>query len=562
MSSDAASDIGRAAAGPPLAGSPLAGRSLTVAGDSTAAALAARHLGALGCRVTREPGAGVPAGVAGRLELDGVGCTVDWAGPVRLPLASETDVQAACGIAQVHGRRYGEPTPLGVDYAGAVAGVLAVQGLLAARLAALRGAPVREVRTSVAGAALLAVGQYLAAATAGDDESAEGAEVAEAFTEVDLAPCEVPPFTSRDGVRFEIEALEAGRWLVFWERLGAERRAIGRGWPPFQLRFSSGVCPLPGELAGLVRGFAYHEVVAAATAAGVGIVPVRLTGVGEGGEPPWRIGGGGARWAGEPLGELGGGRLPLGGLLVVEMTRRLQGPLAGHLLALLGARVIRIEPEGGDPLRGVPPMAGDCSARFHALNRGKEAVQADPRSAAGQRAIRELVDQADVFLHNLAPGKAEAFGLGADELLADRPGLVHAWASGWGELFGPDAPVGTDYLVQAHSGLAALVTPPGRPPTPSLMTITDIFGGLVSAEGVLAALVARAATGCGRRVDSSLWSAARVLLGCASAPGVRGAPGGAAASLTPGEIARDPRFAGALHRDRCLLPNSPWEFVR
>jgi crotonobetainyl-CoA:carnitine CoA-transferase CaiB-like acyl-CoA transferase len=239
------------------------------------------------------------------------------------------------------------------------------------------------------------------------------------------------------------------------------------------------------------------------------------------------------------------------------MTRRLQGPLAGRLLALLGARVVRVEPLGGDPLRGVPPMAGAVSARFHALNRGKEVVEADPRSAAGQRTIRELVLGAEVFLHNLAPGKAEVFGLGAGRLLADHPGLVHAHASGWGDLFGDGAPVGTDYLVQAHSGLAALVTPPGRPPTPSLLTLTDVFGGLTVAVGVLAALLARLDSGHGQRVESSLWSAAVSLLDTAAPPGPT-----SFAAATPAELARDPRFAAALHRDGCVLPRTPWEFER
>ncbi|WP_344443144.1 CoA transferase, partial [Kitasatospora nipponensis] len=495
-------------------------------------------------------------------------CAIDWAGPVGLALAGEADVQAACGLAQVHGRRYGGPTPLGIDYAGAVAGVLAVQGLLAARYAALRGSPVAEVRVSVAGAALLAIGQYLATATADGERGGDGEHGdVDAASHPALAPDQpgsvAPPFTSLDGVRFEIEALEPGQWLAFWEHLGADRRTIGRGWPGFQLRYSTARCPLPAELADAAGAVGYRELMAAAIGAGVGIVPVRAAPAGEHPGPPWRI----ARWeqrAEGPgaVGERGAratvaGRAPLDGLVVVEMTRRLQGPLAGHLLALLGARVVRVEPLGGDPLRGVPPMAGDVSARFHALNRGKGVLEADPRTPAGQRAIRELVSGADVFLHNLAPGKAERFGLGADRLLTEQPGLVHAWASGWGELFGREAPFGTDYLVQAHSGLAALLTPPGRPVTPSLMTVTDIFGGLISAEGVLAALLARANTGHGQRVDSSLWSAAVTLLGTATAPT---ASPSRFAPATATELARDPRFAAALHHDRCRLPRPPWEF--
>ncbi|WP_327065562.1 CoA transferase [Kitasatospora sp. NBC_01302] len=557
---------------------PLTGVPLATAGTGTAVRLATRHLLALGCTAAPPRAAERSCGsAAGWLGLGGSGapgvdCVIDWAGPVRLPLADEAGVQAACGISAVHGRRYGRPTPLGIDYASAAAGVLAVQGLLAARYAGLHGHPVREVRTSVAGAALVTVGQYIAAATA--DEAAEfeeRAEPARAPGAVDGPGVDGPPFSSVDGVRFEIEALEPGQWLAFWSRLGVDRRVIGRGWPPFQLRYATARCSLPAELCAATAALPYHELAAAATAAGVGILPVRTGGPAGHPGPPWRIapapgavGPPGPRGEQRAAGPPGPPGRPLDGVVVVELTRRLQGPLASRLLALLGARVVRVEPLGGDPLRGVPPMTGEVSARFHALNHGKQVVEADPRSPGGQRTIRELVDTADVFLHNLAPGKAEAFGLGAERLLAERPGLVHAWASGWGEVFGAKAPFGTDYPVQAHSGLAALVTPPGRPAAPSLMTITDVFGGLISAEAVLAALLARTVTGRGQRVETSLWSAAVTLLdtaspACASAAP---APGPAARPATPAELAADPRFADALHRDGCLLPRAPWEFHR
>src|SRR5699024_7742524 len=104
------------------------------------------------------------------------------------------------------------------------------------------------------------------------------------------------------------------------------------------------------------------------------------------------------------------------------------------LLHALGAEVIRVEPPGGDPMRGVPPMSSACSARFRALNDGKRVVEADLKTRAGQRDVRELVSEADAFVHNWAPGKAEQFGLDAETLARVRPGLVHSWASGWAPL--------------------------------------------------------------------------------------------------------------------------------
>ncbi|MBX9390457.1 CoA transferase, partial [Streptomonospora nanhaiensis] len=237
-----------------------------------------------------------------------------------------------------------------------------------------------------------------------------------------------------------------------------------------------------------------------------------------------------AAWAGPGAPGAGGAprpraashdRLPLTGLVVVESTRRVQGPLAGHLLRLLGAEVVRVEPPGGDPLRGVPPMSGDCSARFLALNRGKRVVEIDIRTAGGRRDLRELAAGADVFLHNWAPGKAAALRLDSADLHAVRPGLVYAYAGGWGEAPDAEGLLGTDFLVQAHSGLGALVRPEGEPPAPSLMTLTDVLGALTCVEGVLAGLLARLRTGSGQRVDTSLYDAALVL--CRTALRGRGA---------------------------------------
>lgn len=475
----------------------------------------------------------VAAEVAARLlrpvaDVSEVDCEIDWAGPVRSPLAHEGDVQAACGISHVHGRRYGRPTPLLVDYASVVAGVLAAQGVLAARLAGLR-----RVSTSVAQAALLSVSQYLAAASAGERSHGTGG----------------PPFTSADGIRFELETLDAQPWQRFWTRLGAPHSAVRGGWSPFQQRFATACCPLPAALHQAVAAVGYHQVVEAARHAEVSIVPL-ATELPPVDLPPWRgtpTGGHGRRPARVPV----AGR-PLAGVVVVEACRRVQGPLAGHVLGLLGATVVRVEPPGGDPARGVPPTAGGTSARFVALNRGKRAVELDITTEAGRRGVRELVAGADVFLHNWAPGKAEAVGLDVAALSATRPDLVYAWASGWGELLGPRPPLGTDFVVQAHSGLAAAVGP-----DPSLMTLTDVLGGLVSATGVLAALLARDRTGAGQRVDSSLLSSALL---CRDAPVAPRAGTTVATRTDLATLATDPDFADALEWDECCLVRPPWTF--
>ncbi|MEV7181185.1 CoA transferase [Kitasatospora sp. NPDC093679] len=507
--------------------------------------LAAAHLRALGHRTERHPD-GTLGLADGPLRID---CRISWAGPVALPLHGEADVQAACGLMHVHGRRYGRPVPLGVGFASAAAGVLAATGALAALRAARLGAAHSAVEVSAAQAALLAVGQYLAAATADEGAGDEGAG------DEERAGPGGPPFTSLDGVRFELETLEADGWQRFWAALGADRRTVARAWRPFQLRYATAVCPLPADLAAATAALPYRQLAVLAAECGVTATAVAARPVpGSGRAVPWRLTpGGAAAGAARPPGP---GRGPLDGVTVVEVARRVQGPLAGHVLGLLGARVVRVEPPGGDPLRGVPPMAGPVSARFAALNRHKEVLEADLRSPAGRAAVRGAVAGADVLLHSLAPAKVPALGLDAEALTAVRPGLVHVQASGSGAEHGPGLPLGTDYPVQAYSGLAALVTPPGEPVRPSLMTLCDVLGGLVCAEGAVAALEARERTGRAQRVESSLLSAAQLLCrlgGDGSAPSVPVCTDLAA-------LAADPRLAPALERAGCTLVRPPWTF--
>ncbi|GHE41397.1 CoA transferase [Streptomyces capitiformicae] len=481
----------------------------------------------------------VAAAIAGRLlrhaapdlpEMSGPGrerlrYTVDWAGPVGADMPDERAVQAACGLMQVHGRATGGPLPLAVDYASVVAGVLAAQGATALRIARARGLDLREVRTSVAQGALLAVVQYLAAETARDtsgspepDSPHPPSAGPDALLTGGLATLE-----TSDDARVEVETLDPLAWREFWARLGVAPLLAGRGWLPFQQRFATADCPLPDELRQAARRRTLVELRAAAHHTGVSLLAVGSDPAPAVRPAAWCLTPGPALVpearshpdtgvpGPRPAVPVSGAVLPLTGLRVVESTRRVQGPLAGHILRMLGAEVVRIEPPGGDPMRWLPPLAGDCSARFSALNAGKPVVEADLTAAQGRETVRALAAEADVFLHNWAPGKAARLGLDAYDLLHGRPALVYAWASGFGDAFGDRPPLGTDYLAQVHSGLAAAVRPADQPPAPSLMTLTDVLGGLVCAQGVLAALAARETTGRGYRVDSSLVSAAALV---------------------------------------------------
>lgn len=538
---------------------PLAGAVAHTVGDSVALHIAETRLRALGCSVSRRPGTAPPGAPAGQIDLVRVpggfrrtplpGCALDWAGPVGVPMAGEHDVQAACGLAHLHGRSRGGPRFLGVDYASVCAGVLAAQAVTASVLALARGGPALDATVSAAQAALLAAGPHVAAATApGQDPPRRG------------EPGAAPPFRASDGTRFEIETLDAEAWLAFWTDLGAAPSAIAAGWPHFQSRFATAVCPLPPELAAAAAAADLSGVRAAAHRAGVSIALLRTAADAEASASAWR-------WRLRPTGARGNplpaprAAAPLSGLRVVEATSRIQGPLAGLLLAMLGAEVVRIEPPGGDPMRGVPPMVGECSARFLALNRGKDAVEADLGTAAGRRTAQELAATAHVLLYNWPPGRARRFGLGPKDLAECAPGLVHVHADGWaGDAPGPGA-TATDYLVQAHGGVADLLAGPGEEPAPSLLTLTDVLGALLAAEGALAALLARARTGTGMHVRTALADAAGLLrrAGRGTAPEGRSGP---APAQDLAAMASAPEFAGAFDTVggiSCF--RAPWTFA-
>lgn len=463
-----------------------------------------------------------------RLELLGGGvaveCVVTGWGDLDKGPFDESLAQAACGVMAVHGRATGGPRRLGVDYASVFAGVLAVQSILACALGQLRGVPVRRVKLDVARAAAFALLQYVAHATADEEPDIIRAEE---MTEHDR-----PPFSSSDGVWFELEALDMGPWRDFWALLGASPRAAQRSWRPFMMRYGRATSPLEPELLHTTRKATFEQIVEAAAATRMSVcrirsVAERRTDAGlwpaTGTCAPWDLTPSPGRWTAGTADP--GSTLPLAGVRVIESARRMQGPLATRFLALFGADVTRIEPPGGEPARGTPPLARGLAAAFASANHGKEAVEINLKTADGRTRALDLVRDADVFLHNWAPRNASKLRLDADDLHEVNPGLVYAYASGWGDALGEDPPLGTDFQVQAYSGLAERVSAGEQgPPRPTLVIITDVLGGAVSAEGMLAGLMARQRFGTGSRVESSLFSAATTLL----AEDLKAAPPGTA----------------------------------
>lgn len=196
---------------------------------------------------------------------------------------------------------------------------------------------------------------------------------------------------------------------------------------------------------------------------------------------------------------------PLSDLLVIDLTRVLAGPYCTMVLADLGARVIKVEAPGrGDDARAIGPFVEDGSAYFMSLNRGKQSIALDLKDDADREVFEDLLARADVLVENFRPGVMARLGYGWDELHARFPRLIFASTSGFGQT-GPYAQrPAYDVVVQAMGGVMSLTGHPGDAPTRVGTSIGDISGGLFTAIGIQAALVERARSGLGMRVDVGL----------------------------------------------------------
>lgn len=208
---------------------------------------------------------------------------------------------------------------------------------------------------------------------------------------------------------------------------------------------------------------------------------------------------------------------PLAGLKVVELARILAGPWAGQILADLGAEVIKVEaPEGDDTRRWGPPFIereGDRSAAyFHSANRGKRSVTADFRTPEGQEKVRRLVAGADVLIENFKVGGLSKYGLDHASLAELNPRLVYCSVTGFGQT-GPYAHrAGYDYIIQGMSGLMSVTGAPESQPQKVGVAVTDVFTGIYSVVGILAALHQRQTTGRGQHVDMALLDVATAIM--------------------------------------------------
>jgi formyl-CoA transferase len=203
--------------------------------------------------------------------------------------------------------------------------------------------------------------------------------------------------------------------------------------------------------------------------------------------------------------------LALENLTVIDLTQVMAGPFCCQLLGDLGADVIKVEPPGrGDATREATGnrLPHGESAAFLAVNRNKRSIAIDLRTENGRAAFRRLAATADVVVESFRPGVAKRLGVDYETLRQDNEQLVYASISGFGQT-GPYASrPGYDLIAQAMSGIMSVTGDPDGPPTKSGIPVADLSAGMLCTIGILSACLARAVTGRGQAVDTSLYDAA------------------------------------------------------
>lgn len=211
--------------------------------------------------------------------------------------------------------------------------------------------------------------------------------------------------------------------------------------------------------------------------------------------------------------------LAYAGIRIIDLTRTLAGPYATMILSDLGAEVVKIEAEGGDDARRLPPHWQGASAAFLAANRNKQSVVLDLKSDTWREAVRRLAAGADIVVDSFRPGVADRLGIGFDDLTRVNGRLIHCAITGFGTgPLGRDLP-GYDPLLQAFSGIMKATGHPGQPPVRVGPSLVDLTTGMWAAMQMMAALARREAVGGPQRLEVALLDSAINLM-CHQALGV------------------------------------------
>ena len=230
--------------------------------------------------------------------------------------------------------------------------------------------------------------------------------------------------------------------------------------------------------------------------------------------------------------------LPLAGVRVLDLSRALAGPFCSTILADMGADVVTVEPTpNGDMIRGWGPFQDGVSVYYLSVNRNKRSLALDFRAPGATALLAEMAAVADLIVENFKPDTMERMGLGWETLRERNPRLIYVGITGFGRT-GPygDWP-GLDQIAQGMSGLMSVTGQKDGAPTRVGVPIGDVLAGMWAAIGAQSALLQRAATGSGQRVETSLLAG---LVGILNVQGQR--------YLSLGEV---PRPAGNDHPVIC-----------
>jgi crotonobetainyl-CoA:carnitine CoA-transferase CaiB-like acyl-CoA transferase len=196
-------------------------------------------------------------------------------------------------------------------------------------------------------------------------------------------------------------------------------------------------------------------------------------------------------------------RLPLAGVVVVDLTSNIAGPYGAAILADLGAEVIHIEPPKGDDSRRMSPTEGDASAYFFVVNRNKSFVTLDLRQHKDQETLNQMLATADVFVSNLRPYKLTELGLDATSLSSGFPKLITAYLNAYGPNPAELNEAGYDGVIQARTGIIGVTG--ASEPARAGVSVLDMGSGMWLSIGILSALYQRSITGVGSSIATSLF---------------------------------------------------------
>ena len=198
---------------------------------------------------------------------------------------------------------------------------------------------------------------------------------------------------------------------------------------------------------------------------------------------------------------------PLEGLRVIEMGQLLAGPFTGTILAYFGAEVIKVEPPGGDPIRGWREVRDGTSLWYRSLGRNKKSVTLDLKSEQGRALALRLLETADVVVENFRPGLMESWGMGPEQLKERNPGLVYARISGYGQTGPYSIKPGYASVTEGFGGFRYINGEPDKAPVRPNISMGDTVAAIHAALGIALALIQRARpdSGKGQVVDVALY---------------------------------------------------------